>query len=216
MKAHARLSRPERRQAFLRAAAELFFEQGYAKTSLDAVIQRAGGSKRDLYEEFKGKEEVLGALLQELAERIVVVLTPPKNQSEDIRVLLLQFAKAALHTISSPLMLGIAQSAIAASGASPPLREMFFQSGPGKSEEHLIKALERAKAREEIHIDDCALAADIFMGMLRGNSYLKAMIHYSTPLSAEAQDRYAEAVVSIFMDGVEKKSPLFCGLPPAK
>ena len=41
----AKKGRPNgRRQALLRAAAEVFFEQGYAATSIDAIIERAGRS----------------------------------------------------------------------------------------------------------------------------------------------------------------------------
>ncbi|WP_176026829.1 TetR/AcrR family transcriptional regulator, partial [Brucella intermedia] len=45
-----------RRKTILRAAAELFFEQGYATTSIDAIIERTGGSKRTIYSEFGSKE----------------------------------------------------------------------------------------------------------------------------------------------------------------
>jgi AcrR family transcriptional regulator len=33
----------ERRSAMLKAAADVFFEQGYAATSIDAIIDRLGG-----------------------------------------------------------------------------------------------------------------------------------------------------------------------------
>jgi AcrR family transcriptional regulator len=35
----------ERRTAILQAAARVFFEQGYAATSIDAVIDEIGGSR---------------------------------------------------------------------------------------------------------------------------------------------------------------------------
>ena len=47
-----RLTAEERRSAILEAAASVFFEQGYAATSIDAIIARLGGSKRNIYNEF--------------------------------------------------------------------------------------------------------------------------------------------------------------------
>ena len=54
---HARRpSKNARRAAILEAAAQVFFEQGYAATSIDAIIKRLGGSKRTIYNEFGSKE----------------------------------------------------------------------------------------------------------------------------------------------------------------
>ncbi|TIW33462.1 MAG: helix-turn-helix transcriptional regulator, partial [Mesorhizobium sp.] len=52
MAAARTIRRNGRREALLQAAAEIFFEQGYAATSIDAIIERAGGSKRNIYNEF--------------------------------------------------------------------------------------------------------------------------------------------------------------------
>ena len=60
----ARSKRPPRegrRSAILEAAAQVFFEQGYAATSIDAIIERIGGSKRNIYSEFGSKEGVFTA-----------------------------------------------------------------------------------------------------------------------------------------------------------
>ena len=54
--------REGRRSAILEAAAQVFFEQqGYAATSIDAIIERIGGSKRNIYSEFGSKEGVFTA-----------------------------------------------------------------------------------------------------------------------------------------------------------
>ena len=40
---------PERRQALLDAARDVFLEKGYANATIDAVVERAGGSKATVY-----------------------------------------------------------------------------------------------------------------------------------------------------------------------
>src|SRR3546814_10251208 len=57
------------RDALLAAAASIFFEQGYEATRIDDIIERAGGSKRNIYEEFGSKEGLFAAIVTERAER---------------------------------------------------------------------------------------------------------------------------------------------------
>src|SRR3546814_13440615 len=62
------------RDALLAAAASIFFEQGYEATRIDDIIERAGGSKRNIYEEFGSKEGLFAAIVTERAERALSAL----------------------------------------------------------------------------------------------------------------------------------------------
>src|SRR3546814_7606658 len=59
------------RDALLAAAASIFFEQGYEATRIDDIIERAGGSKRKIYEEFGSKEGLFAAIVTERAKRAI-------------------------------------------------------------------------------------------------------------------------------------------------
>ena len=63
-----------RREALLQAAAEVFFEQGYVATSIDAIIERAGGSKRNIYSEFGSKEGLFAAIVTNSADMALSTL----------------------------------------------------------------------------------------------------------------------------------------------
>jgi AcrR family transcriptional regulator len=60
--------------ALVEAGRELFAQDGYAATSLDAVVARAGVTKGALYHHFDGKHELFRAVLEReqarLAERL--------------------------------------------------------------------------------------------------------------------------------------------------
>src|SRR3546814_12122601 len=74
MASTAPMKRPspdDRRAAILEAAGQVFFEQGYAATSIDAIIERAGGSKRNIYSEFGSKEGLFTALVSESADAAI-------------------------------------------------------------------------------------------------------------------------------------------------
>src|SRR5262245_47335366 len=58
------------REAILQAAAAVFLERGYAGASVDAVVERAGGSKATVYALFGNKEGLLSALIAQGAETL--------------------------------------------------------------------------------------------------------------------------------------------------
>jgi len=61
-------------QAILQAAGELLVEQGFAKTTTNAIAARAGVSIGSLYQYFRNKDEVYVALRHQHFERIAPLL----------------------------------------------------------------------------------------------------------------------------------------------
>lgn len=59
-----RLSAPERREAILAAAMEVFAATGFHASSIDAIAQAAGVSKALIYEHFASKRDLHGSLLE--------------------------------------------------------------------------------------------------------------------------------------------------------
>ena len=59
--------RPSKRQLILDTARALFAEKGYQGTSIDLVVKEAGVSKPTVYNNFKTKQALLLALMEELS-----------------------------------------------------------------------------------------------------------------------------------------------------
>lgn len=55
----------DRRAQLLRIGRELFAEQGYEATSLDAIAARAGVTKPVIYRHFKSKEDLFGSIVDD-------------------------------------------------------------------------------------------------------------------------------------------------------
>ena len=88
----ARSNRPsqdDRRAAILEAAAQVFFEQGYAATSIDAIIERIGGSKRNIYSEFGNKEGLFTTLVSESADAALSALSDEQFAGKNLSEILL-------------------------------------------------------------------------------------------------------------------------------
>lgn len=58
-----------RRTEILNAAGELFKNQGYVNTTVEAIIQQVGIAKGTFYYYFKSKEDILDALVHEMVDQ---------------------------------------------------------------------------------------------------------------------------------------------------
>jgi AcrR family transcriptional regulator len=63
----------ETRQALLRAARELFTEQGYAQTGTEQLVQQAGVTRGALYHHFDSKQALFEAVFIELEEEFIEI-----------------------------------------------------------------------------------------------------------------------------------------------
>jgi AcrR family transcriptional regulator len=191
-----------RREALLQAAAEVFFEQGYAATKIDAIIDRVGGSKRNIYNEFGNKEGLFLALVARNADMALSALPIEVTGARDVRETLTAFGQHLMAAYMSPSLIGIYRIAITEANRFPALVSSFYEQGPGRATSQLAGILEDARAREEIRIDDCSRAAGHFVGMIRGNLHLQVVLGLRPPLlDEEIRDAVASAV-DVFLDGV--------------
>jgi AcrR family transcriptional regulator len=209
MATRARSTRPtrdSRRAAILEAAAQVFFEQGYAATSVDAIISRCGGSKRNIYNEFGSKEGLFTALVSESAESAVEALRVDESGGEQLRDVLLDFGRRLLTLYMSPALLGAYRSILTEARRFPDLAKAFYEKGPGRASDRLAEVLEAAKARGEIHCDDCRRAADHFMGILRDNLHLRVVLGLQPPPSPVEIEAVVASAVGLFLHGIVRTS----------
>jgi AcrR family transcriptional regulator len=195
-----------RREALLRAAAAVFFEQGYAATSIDAIIERAGGSKRNIYNTFKNKEGLFSAIVTQNADRILSSLLIEGIEGRDLQETLTAFGRQLLEAYMSPSLLGVYRIAIAEANRFPDLVKAFYERGPGRATARLAEILEEAGKRGEVRTGDYPRMADQFVGMIRDNFHLQVVLGLRPPPSAEEARKTVDSAVGIFLDGI-RSSP---------
>ena len=95
--------------ALVEAARELFAQDGYAATSLDAVVARAGVTKGALYHHFDGKRELFRAVLEReqasLAERLTGVFARKRDPWDGVQAGCRAFLEAVLDPELQRIML---------------------------------------------------------------------------------------------------------------
>jgi len=90
-----RLSRAERAQQILAAAARAFARSGYAATSMDEIAAEAGISKLMIYRDYEGKRQLYEAILESVERRLseLVAHDPQQGASDQGLVALLHIAR---------------------------------------------------------------------------------------------------------------------------
>ena len=191
-----------RRDALLKAAATEFLEKGYVATSIDAIIERSGGSKRNIYNEFGNKEGLFASIVSENAERILSALLIDEIEGRDLCETLTVFGTRLMDGYMSPALIGAYRTVVTEADRFPDLVRSFYEQGPGRATARLAEVLEEARARGEIHTDDCARAAGHFVGMVRDNLHLQVVLGLRPPPSEEETRQAVASAVEVFLHGV--------------
>ncbi|MGV2103775.1 TetR/AcrR family transcriptional regulator [Rhizobium sp. 21-4511-3d] len=191
-----------RREMLLKAAAEVFFEQGYASTSIDAIIERAGGSKRNIYNEFGSKEGLFAAIVRSSADSALSSLSQEQIEGRGLEETLTAFGQHLMEIYMSPTVVSVYRIAINEANRFPDLARSFYEQGPGRAASQLAEVLEFAAQRGEIEPRDYSRAAGLFVGMIRDNLHLQVVLGLrSPPLEPEVR-RIVSSAVDIFLNGV--------------
>lgn len=192
----------QRRAAMLNAAAAVFFEQGYAATSIDAIIERLGGSKRTIYNEFGNKEGLFTALVSEIADRALSEFEIDKIKGRNLRETLLDFSRHMMRLYTAPPLIGVYRSIVTEAHRFPELARTVYERGPGRATHRIAEFLEAAACNGEIQFGNCQLAAAHLIGMLRGNFHLSVVLGLRPAPSEEEIDEYVGSIIDIFLNGV--------------
>jgi len=191
-----RVKTDERRQAIMEAAAALFREVGYERTSMAAISARLGGSKATLYSYFKSKEELFAAVMMESmgeqADKMIGLLAEPAG---DPKSALLAFGEAYLDLVLSDdgvAMLRVGR--VDANHAS--LGPLRYASGPEHGWDQVACRLALWSSEGLIAVTDARLAALQLKGLLEAGLF-EPKLYGATP----AVDRNAvlSSAVDIFL-----------------
>jgi len=196
----------EKHLAIIEAAKQLFLETGFGPTSMDAVADRAGVSKRTVYSHFESKEalfdsimsqmcSVLGAAIQEQVDIMMAkaeeATGPDPEMAEMLQVLGCRF----LTLITDPTDVALFRIIIGEASRFPQLGREFFEKGPKKLTEQLSVYFTRQHELGTLEIDDPNQAAWHFLAMVKDPIHLKLLIGIQgTPSQKEIDEISAKGV----------------------
>jgi TetR/AcrR family transcriptional repressor of mexJK operon len=192
----------ERRTRLIEAAEKVFVEMGYGTASVADIAQRAGMSKKTLYQLFDTKEAVFAAVISArraaLKEMIEAECCGDAHTPQEVlRTFLGQVARFVLAHRQSALY----RLVIAESQRAPELASAFYREGPSKARLALAQWLTRQHAQKTLIVPDSECAASLLFWMVVGEPQMRLLIgDLHEPDEALIDERVKQAV-DIFLKG---------------
>lgn len=188
----------DRRSLYIETALGLFIGNGYNGVSMDSIVEATGGSKATLYRHFDSKEDLFGAIIDDLMAK----LAPPEMPAglvdlpleEGLHVLGTATATAALSERAIVLL----RLASGEFGRFPQLARQLFERAPALSYARFRGYLKAKRDQGDLDIDDLQIGAEQFLAGIVGHQQLRMQLGVGTP-SRDDIERRVDSAVTMFV-----------------
>lgn len=167
---------PEKRAAIISAAMETFLASGYAAASMDAVAARAGVSKATIYAHFAGKKALFEAVIRCRCEQEFGNLDMPVDAGDSPKAALTRIGRQVVCLLTSPEALSMFRVVVAEAPRLPEVGESFYAAGPTEVLGDIAGYFAEATRKGQLSVANPLLAADMFVGMLKSDLYLRRLL----------------------------------------
>ena len=163
-------SRAERKATeILEAATAVFREEGYDTTSMDRIAERAGASKRTVYNHFGSKEALFQAVVADSMEKMAALKAVVWDPSRTLESQLEDFARAKSVIAADPDFVGLLRVVLGVFIREPQLAREAMQMTDDA--DALVVWLRAATEAGRLDVPDPRLAAEVFWGAVGGTMF---------------------------------------------
>ena len=193
------LGRSERIDRILRAAQTAFLAHGYHGASTDMIQAEAAVSKSTLYRYFASKEELFKAAFEAYNKDFLSHIGQIYKDTDDVEEFLFRFGLEFLQALIAPRGLNLFRTMVAEGQRFPQVGKMFYLVGPKATSDLVERYLANAHQRGVLHAPHPAMSAEHYIGMVRGDLFLRCLLGASRPPSTAQLERYVRATVATFL-----------------
>ncbi len=197
--ANTRKSSAPRRDALIAAARRAFVLHGVAGTSLDDVIAEAGGSRRNIYNLFGGKDGLVEAVVESILNDTAKIAEAPPRPDLTPRDWLIAVGEAFTRRMLDPDIVAVLRHFIASGGATFEAAERLWQIGPARFQRALAKWLEIQHKEGRLYVPDIDAAAALLPTMLRANFQVEMLMGRKSVITEEEIQSNVVRAVEFFL-----------------
>lgn len=188
-----------RRQAILDAAAEVFQETGFERTTMSAICERLGYSKATLYNYFASKEALFSAVVFEATEaEFEATLAALDPSLQDMTEALETFGRGLLTLLYAPQVLAVRRLIVAEAGRSD-LGRQCYALGPQRSEAVATAFLQQAMDAGQLRQADARIATLHLRALLEAEWLDRFLFQTLEPVSEAEINATVQRAVAAFM-----------------
>ncbi len=180
--------------AILRAAQRLFLERGFDGASVDAIAEAAGVAKATVYARFSDKESLLKQAIAAKCGEYLDAVTFEGRAGRTLRDGLIAIAQRFLSLVTDSDALSMHRLMMQEGQKSDRLPTLFFESAIRPTVRRLAAFLGIEAARLGVNVGDPEGAAWRFLGMVKGEDHMRAMLGMKPRRRAEVDAHIAACV----------------------
>jgi TetR/AcrR family transcriptional repressor of mexJK operon len=195
------MARKPKKDAILAAAETLFVAQGFARVSMDDIAAAVPVSKPTLYSNFRDKAALFSAVIDSRCAKMLELLQSEIDPEEPPSSALTRVGELYLTRILSPGSCDIFRVIMGECSAFPDIGRSFYKSGPRQMETLLAAYLAAQDKKKRLRVKDPALAAEMFLGLLKANIQLRGLLRVTQPPHAKDPKKIAREAVRVFIAG---------------
>jgi TetR/AcrR family transcriptional regulator of autoinduction and epiphytic fitness len=193
---HQRI-KEEKRTAVVRAAMELFLEQGYERTSLQQIGKRADVSTATLFKRFPTKAALFEAMVEDIWA--VPPPCPEKALSENPAIGLRKMGLSYALLLRSPDMQAIYRLIISEAPRFPDLGHTVYDRAKGPFLKRLQDYLLAQAVAGRLVIDNVEAASNQFLAVITGQSFWPELIGRGCGGNNEDVEQVVEEAVKLML-----------------
>ncbi len=191
----------QKRGGIVAAARNLFLQQGYELTSMEAVAKLADVSKLTIYRHFDNKADLFREVIREGCERQVAPDNFSNYAGQPPEQALLQLGVSLVKLIFNPESLRLLRIIQAEALHHPQIVQVFYQAGPQRVKSAFAELLQVWVAQVRLAVADIPRACEQFFSLLKGEAHLKALLHQDAGLNDAEMAEHVHACVRLFLAG---------------
>ncbi len=165
-----------RRKAFVDAAREAFFTNGYAGTTMSSIASKVGGSKTTLWSYFPSKEDLFEAVVDGIVEEYGDALAVDLPLDEPVPEVLRRFGNLLMTKLTATPILSLFRLVVGEAERFPHLAKTFYDRGPRRGKARAAEWVGEKMARGELRMGNPLRAVQHFTGLCQSGLYQFAVL----------------------------------------
>ncbi len=195
----------KKREQILQSARGVFLDHGYEGASMDAIAAEAQVSKATVYAHFADKQALFAEMVAEYCREQQAALAEIEAEHPRVQEGLERLARVMMRYLAAPNALRFGRMIVGESARFPELGRTFVDSGFLALQADIAGFLGRAAERGELDLPDPALAAELFVSMVRGPVQFRSLRALGAPPDDTALDRIASEAARLLVTAYARK-----------
>lgn len=166
-----------RRNRILTTAEDAFLEHGFDGTSIDQIVDRAGGSKATVYAHFKDKGVLFATALADIQKGIGFALPHFREQAPaDAREGLVLLAVELMTALYSKRSLHLLRLVVSESQRFPEVARQYYEEGPALSIREIARWIAECREAGDHDLPDPDEGSLRLFALLRGADEFRVLL----------------------------------------